>query len=111
MKLNYGRLFADLLLLVIVPVVLLLMTVGTWMDVRDLELKLIEDRQLATDNLGEYEWETAVVHYILDVEYNMEVNQKLNTLAFSYVFLGIMEGIIFLFVFKNFNNGRYLEVE
>ena len=27
---------------------------------------------------------------------NMEVNQKLNTLAFSYVFLGIMEGIIFL---------------
>lgn len=111
MKVKTVRLFVDLLILLILPVVLLIMSVGTWMDVRDLELEMIENKQIATDNIGEYEWDTVVVHYILDMEYKMEVNQKLNTLAFSYVFLGIMEGIVLVYVFKNFKNRRYFEVE
>ena len=111
MKVKSVRLFVDLLLVVMIPVVLFIMSVDTWMDVRDLELKLTEDRQLATEGLGEYEWETAVVHYILDVEYEMNVNQELNTLAMSYIFLGAMEGIVLVYVFKNFKNGKYIEVE
>lgn len=111
MKVNYGRLFVDALLMGIIPLVMLLMLVGTYFDAKKLETVMIQNKQEAAANLGEYSWETAMVNYVLDVEYEMQVNMKLTTLAISYVFLSMMEGIIFVFVFKNFKNGRYFEVE
>lgn len=110
MKVNYVRLFVDILLMGIVPFVMLLMGGGTFVQIKELETELIQNRQEVAANMGEYSWETAVVNYLLDVEFEMQVNQKLNTLAFSYVFLSIFEGIIFAFVFKKFNDGRYIEV-
>ena len=111
MKFSYGKLFTDLFILVIIPLIMLFMGVGTWFKVKDLEFEWFDKTQLATENLGEYTWETSVVHYILDVEYEMKINQEWNTLAISYIFLGAMEGIVIAFVFKNFKNERYFEVE
>lgn len=111
MKVNYVRLFVDVLLMGIIPLVMLLMGVVTYVDVNRLEKELIQNKQEAAANLGEYTWETAMVNYVLEVEFEMQANMKLTTLGIAYIFLSMMEGMIFFFVFKNFQNGRYFEVE
>ena len=110
MKVNYGRLFVELLMAMVIPLAMLLMGVGTYFKVKNLEFEWIELSQEADTHLGEYTWEAAVVNYILEVEYEMKINQEWNTLAISYIFLGIMEGTILAFMFKKFNDGRYIEV-